>query len=73
MVANSPPAALSVVMLGATGGVGEQAVAALQGASQLEKLSLLNRRIVPKLAGVSTEQHIVDVFAPLLQSSAARA
>ena len=60
----SPLTGMKVVMLGATGGVGEQVVAALQAMTPLDKLSLLNRRIVPKLAGANTEQHVVDVFAP---------
>jgi uncharacterized protein YbjT (DUF2867 family) len=59
----TPAAALSVVMLGATGAVGSRAVAALQALPQLQHLTLLNRRVVSALAGPHTRQHVVDVFA----------
>jgi uncharacterized protein YbjT (DUF2867 family) len=59
-----PENALAVVMLGATGAVGSQAVAALQGMPELNRLSLLNRRIVLALEGKDTTQYTVDVFAP---------
>jgi uncharacterized protein YbjT (DUF2867 family) len=55
---------LSIVMLGATGGVGGQTVTALQAMPQLRQLTLLNRRLTPTLAGLHTEQHVVDVFSP---------
>jgi uncharacterized protein YbjT (DUF2867 family) len=62
-MANAPQA-LRVVMLGATGAVGGQVVSSLQAMPQLHKLSLLNRRALPKLDGPHTQQHVVDVFAP---------
>jgi uncharacterized protein YbjT (DUF2867 family) len=55
---------LTVVMLGATGAVGGQAVSALQAMPQLQRLSLLNRRALPKLEGPHTQQYVVDVFQP---------
>jgi uncharacterized protein YbjT (DUF2867 family) len=60
----APPAALSVVMLGATGAVGAQTVAALQAMPQLQRLTLLSRRALPKLDAPHTHQHIVDVVQP---------
>lgn len=60
----APVDTLSVVMLGATGAVGRETVAALQAMPQLRQLTLLNRRLAPTLAGSHTEQHVVDVFAP---------
>jgi uncharacterized protein YbjT (DUF2867 family) len=56
---------LTVVMLGASGAVGGTVVAALQAMPQLKKLTLLNRRLLPKLGGANTQQYVVDVFAPL--------
>jgi uncharacterized protein YbjT (DUF2867 family) len=55
---------LTVVMLGATGAVGSEAVSALQAMPQLQRLTLLNRRALPKLDGTHTQQHVVDVFQP---------
>ncbi len=65
---NSPavpaPKSLTVVMLGATGAVGGQVVSTLQALPQLQRLSLLNRRALPRLEGAKTRQHLVDVFQP---------
>jgi uncharacterized protein YbjT (DUF2867 family) len=60
----NPAETLTVVMLGATGAVGGDVVAALQTMPQLQRLSLLNRRALPKLEGPHTQQHVVDVFQP---------
>jgi uncharacterized protein YbjT (DUF2867 family) len=54
--------ALRVVMLGATGAVGQQVVASLQTTGQLEKLTLLGRRPLTGVANAAIEQHPVDVF-----------
>jgi uncharacterized protein YbjT (DUF2867 family) len=63
-----PPAPLTVVMLGATGAVGGETVSALQVMPQLQRLTLLNRRAMPKLEGPHTQQHVVDVFQPTAYS-----
>jgi uncharacterized protein YbjT (DUF2867 family) len=55
---------LRAVMLGASGAVGQQVVAALQGTPALGKLTLLNRRPLVGVASGRTEQHVVDVLSP---------
>jgi uncharacterized protein YbjT (DUF2867 family) len=59
-----PKLPLTVVMLGATGAVGSCVIGALQAMPRLERLTLLNRRAMPKLDGARTQQHVVDVFEP---------
>lgn len=54
---------LRVVMLGASGAVGGEAVKALRSQPALERLTLLNRRALPD-AGRNIEQHVVDVQDP---------
>jgi uncharacterized protein YbjT (DUF2867 family) len=65
---DNAPQALKVVMLGATGAVGAEVVSSLQVMPQLDKLTLLNRRALPKLEGPHTQQHVVDVFQPATYS-----
>jgi uncharacterized protein YbjT (DUF2867 family) len=54
--------ALKVVMLGATGAVGGQTVAALEQMPELEVLTLLNRRASVSPGKKATQTHVVDVF-----------
>jgi uncharacterized protein YbjT (DUF2867 family) len=56
------PLPFQIVMLGATGAVGGHVVRTLQTTPQVEKLTLLNRRDVPALAGTNTTQYAVDVM-----------
>jgi uncharacterized protein YbjT (DUF2867 family) len=51
---------LHIVMLGATGAVGQQVVAALQAHSGWDRLSLLNRRPAPGAADSRIATHVVD-------------
>ncbi len=51
---------LRIVMLGATGAVGQQLVAALGTLPGWEQLSLLNRRALPGVADTRVVQHVVD-------------
>jgi uncharacterized protein YbjT (DUF2867 family) len=53
---------LRVVMVGATGAVGQQVVAALQDNTALQQLTLLGRRPLPGVAGPAIAQHTVDVL-----------
>jgi uncharacterized protein YbjT (DUF2867 family) len=55
---------LSVIILGATGAVGEQAARAVADFSQLKRLSLLGRREVEGLTQDAVSQHVVDIFNP---------
>jgi uncharacterized protein YbjT (DUF2867 family) len=59
------PDSTSVVMLGATGAVGNQTALTLARWPGLARLSLLGRRPVEGLAGDAIEQHSIDIFAPL--------
>jgi uncharacterized protein YbjT (DUF2867 family) len=58
------PAALSVVMVGATGAVGGHAARALAALPQLARLTLLGRRAIEDLRGPAITQHVVDVLDP---------
>lgn len=55
---------LRVVMIGASGAVGQQVVSALAASPELEQLTLLNRRPLPGVAGRAIVSHTVDVLAP---------
>ncbi len=55
---------LSIVMLGATGGVGSEVVRALSGEPALERLTLLGRRELPELNQKNIEQHRIDILKP---------
>jgi uncharacterized protein YbjT (DUF2867 family) len=55
---------LSVVMMGATGAVGQQVVVALQANLALQKLTLLSRRPLADITSPAIEQHTVDVLNP---------
>jgi hypothetical protein len=59
---------LRAVMIGASGAVGQQVVAALQAAPSLGKLRLLNRRPLAGVVGGSVEQQVVDVLDPFQPS-----
>ena len=56
---------LSVIMMGATGAVGGEVVAALQTLSGLNKLTILSRRLLAEPVGPKVKQEIVDVLDPL--------
>ena len=58
------PAPLSIVMLGATGAVGGQAVQTLVTLPQVERLTLLGRRPVADLSSDAVQQHKIDIFDP---------
>jgi uncharacterized protein YbjT (DUF2867 family) len=60
-------AKLSVVMLGASGAVAGCVVRALVQRSELQRLTLLNRRELPD-PPAAARQHIVDVFDPATYS-----
>jgi uncharacterized protein YbjT (DUF2867 family) len=55
---------LRVVMIGATGAVGQQVVTSLLAQPALQKLTLLGRRGLPEIASPKLEQHVVDVMNP---------
>jgi uncharacterized protein YbjT (DUF2867 family) len=55
---------LRAVMIGASGAVGQQVVAALQTTPSLGKLTLLNRRPLAGAVGGNVEQQVVDVLDP---------
>lgn len=57
-------AALRVVMIGASGAVGGEAVSAMQRMPEVQALTLLNRRALPGLSGPKIAQHVVDVLDP---------
>jgi len=57
-------AGLRVVMMGASGAVGSEVVRALQQRPDLEKLTLLNRRLLQRPDHASVDQHVVDVLDP---------
>lgn len=55
---------MSVVMIGATGAVGERVARHLARSPNVERLTLLGRRTVADLAGDRIHQHQVDVEQP---------
>lgn len=58
------PDSHSVVMIGATGAVGNHTARTLVRLPGLTRLSLLGRRPVEGVAGAAVEQHLIDIFAP---------
>lgn len=54
----------SVVMMGATGAVGTQALIGLLAISEINKITLLGRRPVTEVKGEKIVQHEIDVFSP---------
>ena len=61
---NSTSSPVSVVMVGATGAVGEQTVKALLAIPDLERLTLLGRRSLPDRSDNSIHQHKISIFDP---------
>ena len=57
-------APVSVVMLGATGAVGGQALQALLTFPQVERLTLLGRSTVPNISSEKVHQKEIDIFDP---------
>ena len=55
---------LSVVMMGATGAVGGEALKTLLGFSAINRISLLGRRQVPNISNPSVYQYSIDIFEP---------
>lgn len=53
---------LSVVMLGATGAVGGEALKALLTMTQVERLSLLGRKLLSGISDERVSQHTIDIF-----------
>ncbi|MBX2871527.1 MAG: NAD(P)H-binding protein [Saprospiraceae bacterium] len=55
---------LSVVMLGASGAVGGEALGTLLMMPKVEHLSLLGRREIPNQPDPRIQQHIINIFEP---------
>lgn len=55
---------LSVVMLGASGAVGGQALQALLAEPHIEQLTLLGRRAIPDISAHFVQQHKISIFDP---------
>ena len=55
---------ISVVMLGATGAVGGEALKTLLKMPEVNRISLLGRRPVPDIAATHVHQHKIDIFKP---------
>ena len=55
---------LSIVMLGATGAVGGEVLKILLELNDMERITLLGRREVPKISNIIVNQQIIDVFKP---------
>ena len=58
------PKSISVVMLGATGAVGNHAALALAQMPGLQGLTLLGRRPAANVVGKTVKQATIDIFAP---------
>jgi uncharacterized protein YbjT (DUF2867 family) len=56
---------LRVVMLGASGAVGGEAVSVMRRMDDVQALTLLNRRTLPSLSDPKIAQHVVDVLDPV--------
>ena len=56
--------ALSVVMLGASGAVGTQALRVLVERKDIQQLTLLGRTPIPNIASAIVRQHKINVFDP---------
>ena len=54
----------TVVMLGATGAVGNHAALTLAKLPEVSRLSLLGRRPATNVAGKAVSQHAIDIFEP---------
>jgi uncharacterized protein YbjT (DUF2867 family) len=54
----------SIIMLGATGAVGGEALKTLLKDPRAEKITLLGRRDIPAVSADRVVQHTVDIFAP---------
>ncbi len=54
----------SVVMLGATGEVGNHVARTLAAFPEVTQLTLLGRRRAENVVGASVSQHAIDIFAP---------
>jgi len=61
---NKKDASFAVVMLGASGAVGTQALSALLQMSSVKRISLLGRRPVPNISKDYVKQHKIDIFNP---------
>ena len=58
------PHSNKIIMLGATGAVGNHTALALSKLSSVKKLTLLGRRTVDNVIGKSIVQHEIDIFSP---------
>jgi uncharacterized protein YbjT (DUF2867 family) len=63
------PKTISVVMLGASGAVGGEALQELLRMPQVGKISLLGRRKVDGIDSAKVAQHVVDIHAPASYAS----
>ncbi|MFK7774435.1 MAG: NAD(P)H-binding protein [Saprospiraceae bacterium] len=55
---------ISVVMLGASGAVGQQVLSTILQLSQVKKITLLGRRTIENLTDQRIVQHKIDIFNP---------
>lgn len=55
---------ISIIMMGASGAVGSQALKELMAFSTIEKLTLLGRTPIPNLSTQNVHQHKIDIFNP---------
>lgn len=55
----------SIVMLGATGAVGTEALKALLSNDQIMQVTTLGRRPVPDISNPKVQQHNIDIFDPI--------
>ncbi len=60
----APASGPSVVMLGATGAVGNHTALTLAASPEVRRLTLLGRRPAANVTGYSVAQQVVDVFDP---------
>ncbi len=59
-----PTKSLSIVMMGATGAVGQEVVKNLITNTDIEKITLLGRKITPLLPASLVAQHVIDISIP---------
>ena len=58
------PHSNKIIMLGATGAVGNHTALALSKLPSVKKLTLLGRKAADNVVGKSIFQHEIDIFSP---------